>query len=389
MDKPAAQRNQFANREFNGLFAQILLRYLETSAPEGSVERVLQLAGETRSVTELVDASKWSTYTQFRRLLEGAGEVLGGPDGLFQVGKHIYDSIHSPELSESLSVFPTPADVYAALPAIMESTAPVFELRTESTGPNECRMSIRFKGGYEPFPENCAFVAGVLAAMPRLSGYEDAEVVNETCQCNGAPYCQSLVRWEAIDSDAVRATRAEMTARLSQARLEELHHTVAQLVSGDSLETVLTQVMGAAGRAVPALSYILAVTPSARADRWLCSEGIDDPECAAILELLESNPETVSHKVCTRGRLRPQPLRPPRGRPLGGLHLRASRAFDPRVLRPLGGQRPRFGGLHLRGPPTGDHRPGVAQLVERTGRPGLDRRDDPAAGTRRALGGRL
>jgi len=295
MDKPAAQPNQFANREFNGLFAQILLRYLETSAPEGSVERVLQLAGETRSVTELVDASKWSTYTQFRRLLEAAGGVLGGPDGLFQVGKHIYDSIHSPELSESLSVFPTPADVYAALPAIIESTAPVFELRTESTGPNECRMSIRFKRGYEPFPENCAFVAGVLAAMPRLSGYEDAEVVNETCQCNGAPYCQSLVRWEAIDSDAVRATRAEMTARVSQARLEELHHTVAQLVSGDSLETVLTQVMGAAGRAVPALSYILAVTPSARADRWLCSEGIDDPECAAILALLESNPETVSH----------------------------------------------------------------------------------------------
>ena len=53
--------------------------------------------------------------------------------------------------------------------------------------------------------------------------------------------------------------------------------------------------MGAAGRAVPALSYILAVTPSARADRWLCSEGIDDPERAAILALLESNPETVSH----------------------------------------------------------------------------------------------
>ena len=86
MDKPAAQPNQFANREFNGLFAQILLRYLETSAPEGSVERVLRLADETRSVTELVDASKWSTYTQFRRLLEAAGGVLGGPPVRFARG---------------------------------------------------------------------------------------------------------------------------------------------------------------------------------------------------------------------------------------------------------------------------------------------------------------
>ena len=241
------------------------------------------------------DASKWSTYTQFRRLLEGAGEVLGGPDGLFQVGKHIYDSIHSPELSESLSVFPTPADVYAALPAIIGVDRPGPRVAHGAHRAERMPDEYPVQGwATSRFPRTAPSASGVLAAMPRLSGYEDAEVVHETCQCNGAPYCQALVRWEAIDSDAVRATRAEMAARLSQARLEELHHTVAQLVSGDSLETVLTQVMGAAGRAVPALSYILAVTPSARADRWLCSEGIDDPECAAILELVESDPETVS-----------------------------------------------------------------------------------------------
>jgi diguanylate cyclase (GGDEF)-like protein len=268
---------------------------MELWAPEGSIERVLQLAGETRTVAELSDAMKWSNYAQYRRLLEAAGEVLGGPDRLSMVGKHIHDSIQSPEISEHLFAFQTPADVYAAIPVLMGSTAPIFEIRTESTGANECRISIRFKDWHEPFPENCAFIMGVLAAMPRMCGYEDAEVLYESCQCDGAHYCQARLRWEAVDSDAVRASRAELAARVSQARLEELHHTVAQLVSGDTLETVLTQVMAAAGRAVPALSYILAVTPSERVDRWLCTEGIDAPECARILEGLASSVQSATH----------------------------------------------------------------------------------------------
>ena len=228
-------------------------------------------------MAELIDATKWSSDAQYRRLLEAAGEVLGGPASLSMVGKHIHDSIQSPELSEHLSAFRTPADVYAALPTLTGSTAPLLELCTENIGPNECRIRFRLKEGYEPFPENCAFHTGVFAVMPRMCGYHDAEVLFEACQLDGAPYCQARLRWESADNDAVRASRAELAARVSQARLEELHHTVAQLVSGDSLETVLTRVMAAAGRAVPALSYILAVTPSARADRWRAPRGSTPP----------------------------------------------------------------------------------------------------------------
>ena len=92
------------------------------------------------------------------------------------VGKHIHDSIQSPELSEHLSAFRTPADVYAALPTLTGSTAPILELSTENIGSNECRISLRFKDGYEPFPENCAFQMGMFAAMPRfwLSGRRDS-----------------------------------------------------------------------------------------------------------------------------------------------------------------------------------------------------------------------
>jgi diguanylate cyclase (GGDEF)-like protein len=297
MDGPVTQGNRTPNRDINGLIVQTLFGYLGAWAPAGSIERVLQLSGDARPIADLSDAATWTTYAQFRSLLEAAGEVLGGSEHLSQIGLHVYDSIQSPELFESLSVFSTPSDLYAAMPSLTESIAPITELRTESTGPNECRIAIRFKDGYAPFPENCAFTLGLHAAVPRLFGFRDAQVVHESCQCDGAPWCQALMRWEA-DSDAVRASRAELAAQASQARLEELHNTVAQLVSGDSLEVVLTQVMAAAARAVPALSYILAVTPSARADRWLCSDGVDGPECAAIIEHVGGSGSETSTNMC-------------------------------------------------------------------------------------------
>jgi diguanylate cyclase (GGDEF)-like protein len=85
---------------------------------------------------------------------------------------------------------------------------------------------------------------------------------------------------------------------MSQARLEELQRTVAELVSGDDLETVLTRVVAAVHRAVPALSYILDIDASATTDRWLCAEGINVVERAPIDEGLMPDQETAPN-VCT------------------------------------------------------------------------------------------
>ena len=232
---------------------------------------------------------------------------------------------------------------------------------------------------------------GMFAALPRLCGYPDAEILHESCQCKGDSFCQAIMRWELVDSDAAKTAQAELQARLSQARLEELHHTVAELVSGDSLENVLTKVMAAAGRAVPASSYILAVKTSASADRWLCTEGIDALAAGRIVDGLNggSGGQTATHMCVVEVDVGPEPLRTPRRRPLGVRFVRTARTFDPRVLRPLGGERTRFGGLHRRSPPTGDDGSGPTRLVELVGRRGLDRRDAPSPRPCRALHCRL
>jgi hypothetical protein len=281
-----AGTGESTGRDFSGLLIRFVIRYLETRTPAGTLERVLRSAAETRTATVLSDVTTWSSYAQFRSLLEATGEVCDGLATLSEVGQQVFDSIQSPDLVQSLSALGSPAAVYAVLAGLAESTSPITEFRTENVGPNDCRISIRLKDGYEPFPEFCALEMGLYAAIPTMFGYPIAEIIDESCQCDGASFCHARLHWESVDDDATRASRAELQARVSQARLEELQRTVAELVSGDGLETVLTRVMGAAGRAVPAVSYVLDIRASTTADRWLCSQGIDSVEGARLVDEL-------------------------------------------------------------------------------------------------------
>jgi diguanylate cyclase (GGDEF)-like protein len=290
MSSPTVERAGTSGRDFSGIFTQYVVDYLNACAPEGTLERVLRSAGEVRSADMLSDASTWSSYAQLRKLLEATGEALGGPGSLRVVGQHTFDSIRSPELSEAMLALGSPAAVFSTLSGVNESLAPHVELTTENTSLTECEVELRVKDGYDPFPELCGLELGILSSVPVLFGYPVAEVLDETCQYDGAPSCHIRLRWQATDSDEAKVALAELRSRISEARLEEFQRTVAQLVSGDGLEAVLTRVTTAAGRAVPAWCYILDIRLPASAERWTSSEGIEPAERARIIEQLNATP---------------------------------------------------------------------------------------------------
>jgi diguanylate cyclase (GGDEF)-like protein len=277
-----------SGRDVGGITTQYLVNYLQSAEPEGTLERVLKLASETRTVAELTDANSWSPYAPYRRLLEATSQVLGGPATLLTVGSHVFDSIQSPEISEAMAALGSPADVYAVLPGF--STTPALELQTENIDPTQTRIRFRFEPGFEPFPEHCALTMGLFASIPRNFGLGDAEIHFESCQCDGSAWCQARMSWKLADDESARISRAELQARLAQARLEELQRTVAELVSGDDLRTVLAKVVGAARRAVPTISFALDVGWCATADRLVCSEGFNSSEAALIAQRLETEP---------------------------------------------------------------------------------------------------
>jgi diguanylate cyclase (GGDEF)-like protein len=295
MTKRQVKQPETADRDFSGLLTQYLVSYLQTCTPAGTLEHILQLAGEERGPSTLCDATTWSSYGQYRALLEATSEVLGAA-ALVEVANHVYDDIQSAELSESLSALGSPWAVYETLPEFVGSTTPILGMRTERTGPQECRVEFWFQDGFEPFRENCTFQFALCATLPSMFGYPDAEVIAESCQCDGAATCSVLMRWQEVDDEAAKTSRAELQSRLSQARLEELQRTVAELVSGDGLNTVLARVVAAAGRAVPAKAYVLDIKASCTSDRWLCTQGIDEDAAGLLAEQWRSgSPEPAPH----------------------------------------------------------------------------------------------
>lgn len=237
---------------------------------------------------------------------------------------------------ELLQILGSPGAVYRALPNFLDLYAPAFKMATEMLGPNECRIQIRMRAPNEPFRELCAFGLGMASTFPQLFGFSVADIIHESCQCDGDAACSALLRWDAAEGHEAEARRAAMRIRVLEARLDELQSTVAELGSGDGLQQVLTRVMAGATRAVEAPTFILDIKASATSRRFIHTTGINEAEGAAVTRALrETGTEPAAKRPRHRCRLGAGPLRVPGGQSLRGQFVRGARAFRARIVRPV------------------------------------------------------
>ena len=269
-------------RDFGGPLTGIIVRYLREHTPEGTIEAVLRAAGETRSADTLSDDNGWSSYQQYRRLLEATAGVLGGSAGLAIAGSRVFESIGSVETVETLRALGSPTPAYLAIAGFNEGFMPAVAMTFETISTNECRVEMRMRDPNAPFREHCAFEFGMLTAICKIFGFAAAELLDEVCQCDGAQSCSARLRWESIDDETARSGRSELRTRISEARLDELQRTVGELVSGGGLEAVLARVVAAARRAVQAPSFVLDIRPGAAFERLVHTEGIGAADADAI-----------------------------------------------------------------------------------------------------------
>ena len=245
------------------VISQFLFEYLQQNTPEGTLEEVYRVAEESRRASAQGAGGLWTPYARRRSLLEAAGVVLGGgPDALREVGRCVFDAIRRPERLEIFQALGSPAAVYEALPGFLETYGPSFRLKTVMIGDYGCRVEIQMREDNEPFPEMCAFSISLLSTVPQLFGYPVAEILEESCRCDGAASCSALLQWDPVDAEKANEGRAEMRVRLLEARLGELQRTLAELGSGDGLQPLLKRVLAGAMRAVQAPSYILDIKQS-------------------------------------------------------------------------------------------------------------------------------
>ncbi|MEO8698121.1 MAG: EAL domain-containing protein [Acidimicrobiales bacterium] len=274
-------------RHFGGMMTRMLFEHLQQRAYPGAAEDVWREAGETRSIAQLSRDDEWSSYRQFRRLLEAAGHVLGGPQALVEVGRAVQlVADGSADYTEMLQSLGSPSTLYADMGRTTRALAPILAVETEEVGPTEWIMRQRFEEGFEPFPEFCAFSAGLGALTPVIFGYPPAEVWEEQCQCRGAQWCSLRIRWEELDEPLRRADYYETRARLLEGMLSTLHETLGELVSKGDLDELLDDIVASAARAVRAPGYVLALAVLPSEHQRIHSIGMRAPEAASLAESL-------------------------------------------------------------------------------------------------------
>jgi hypothetical protein len=140
-----------AGCHFAGVNSYLMIRYLRETGGAESVAQLLRTAGETRSADDLYDLGTWSSYDQFRRLLEVMAETSGDEALKLAAGGGLADP-SMPELTNMLQSLGSPE---ALLTMIAESggasLAPVIGLHGHAVGPTEWVVHEHFVDGF-PHP---------------------------------------------------------------------------------------------------------------------------------------------------------------------------------------------------------------------------------------------
>src|ERR1700722_14935764 len=243
---------------FGGTYMRALICHLRSTFGLDRLNEMLGEVGETRPLEILTDDATWSSFDQFKDLLQATGRALGGADALRAVGRRLYD-VEDFDLNPSVQAFGSPEALYANAAAAVAMVCPIVRWTATEVGIREWTVEQRFGGGFEPFEELCSVQAGVIEISTVIFGYPPAEVVEEQCACRGAPACVFRIRWEPADEVSRRTGFLEDRVRALEGRLEEFERTVGDLVSGQDLHTVLSRTFTAASRAVRAPICVLAL----------------------------------------------------------------------------------------------------------------------------------
>ncbi|GIU88521.1 MAG: hypothetical protein KatS3mg009_3036 [Acidimicrobiia bacterium] len=215
------------------------------------------MPGRRARVDELCDPGGWSSYEQFRALLEAAADVLGGVEPLAAMAPESVATPTLPDVHALVMALGTPDALFdEILEAGGASIIPISHVVGEQVRPGEWLLEPTLRGGFETFPEYCAFTRGLFASIPRVFGLI-GKVVEEECVGRGDARCRYRVWWDETTDASPEFHKAKVA--VLEAQLAALQSTVGDLVSGDPLQPVLERIVESAARTVNAPCFVLAL----------------------------------------------------------------------------------------------------------------------------------
>ena len=255
-------------RDSSNLTMALIIGYVRHHGGEAAVEALLETAGETRPMAELLNEGRWSSYEQKIRLFEAAIKVLGDPDAPRRIGAGVLEQQTGTAIRLMLRALGSPASVCRSVARASAKFSTNYTCQAVSVGRDGAVISNRLHDGYVPNIVDCLYTVGLLSQIPALFGLEPAEVLHEECQVRGAPACIYTLKWRARirlpwARRKAKIAYLEEELRLLSERHEELHSSIVDLVSPADVDTVLDRITRRAAGAVRAQRFLLALCDDA------------------------------------------------------------------------------------------------------------------------------
>jgi diguanylate cyclase (GGDEF)-like protein len=272
-----------ATDQISGIYTMAIMDSLEQRLSPDDLRDFLARAGETRNVEDLRDLASWTSFDQFKHLLQEASRLLGSP---LQASGVDVDASSAAVVAEIVQAFDSPGAMLRS--GENNPMMPMRRFETTELAPNEWLMREWFIEGFAPYPEFCAFFAGLYAGIPMYFGFPAAEVIEEECQCRGDSACLFRLRWEEGDEGTSQGQHHDVHTKLLEARFDQLKQMITDLASNERYEDVLQGIVGSTMRAVIAGGAILALEARAGSTRKVYSEGLTAVEADSLADdLLE------------------------------------------------------------------------------------------------------
>jgi diguanylate cyclase (GGDEF)-like protein len=270
-----------ATDQISGIYTMAIMDSLEKKLSAEELRDFLARAGETRSVEDLRDLTSWTSFGQFKRLLQEASRLFDAPFQTLGVGVDV-DVSSTTVVAEIMQAFDSPGAMLRA--GADNPMMPMRRYEITELAPNEWLMREWFIDGFGPYPEFCSFCAGLYAGIPMYFGLPAAEVIEEECQCRGDDACLFRLRWDEDDEQTSPGQHHDVHTKLLEARLDQLKQMITDLASNERYEDVLQGIVRSTMRAVIAGGAILALEARAGSPRKVYSEGLAEAEADSLAD---------------------------------------------------------------------------------------------------------
>jgi diguanylate cyclase (GGDEF)-like protein len=279
----------------SGVTTRLVVLYVREHGGDQAVRALLERAGETRGVEELLDEHGWSSYDQKIRLFRAAVEVLGDPGAVRRIGQFMLRSRIALPLLVLLRALGSPEQVLRNVAKANSRFSTNSMVRALEIGNGRAVVTYRLHEGYAPDELDCQYTEGLLSLVPEVFGLPAATVRHDECQVQGAPACLYRLSWRPRHrwGRRVRAENAQLRDQLDAItqRFQELQSVAADLVSIEDVSTVLARIATKASHAVRAPRYLLAARATPASPLQVHHQGFTEEEASALGErLIRSEP---------------------------------------------------------------------------------------------------